>query len=46
MYVFHKIYFIGKSPIFVQYSALNQQKYENLKILKFIQNILNFEALF
>jgi len=29
----------AESPIFAQFSALNQEKYESLKILKFNQNI-------
>jgi hypothetical protein len=39
LYVLHKLHVNGESPNPVQYSALNREKCENLKSLKFNHNI-------
>jgi len=39
LYVLHKLHVNGESPNFVQYSAWNREKCNNLRSLKFNQNI-------
>jgi len=46
LYVLHKLHVNGDSPNFVQYSAWNGEKCENLKSLKFNPNFEIFKQYF